>query len=292
MDGLNDWLIDWLTDWLIDRSIDWLIDWLNSTSFCRWCIVNVHHVRFIREALGVVNVGPTPPPILHLSDGGHVENLGILPLLKRRLQRIVIVDGGTLKEEQGVAAALLSALNKARATLHCSFMGMSGRDVNEDLRTKVIDRPSSQQPRSYRFKVEYYDYKDEGEEYKVGEGEVLYILPRHPNQGLSGEHKTWEEVTGDVRIDIEAELWGSGPKVEAEEVERLTFCCCDCCHRSLLQILSGSLCGTFPYHSTANQFFTPAMFTAYHREGYQSCMEARADDFLLGTEVISEYMKR
>ena len=200
----------------------------------------------------------------------------------------MVVDGGTFKKEQGVAEALFSALEKARTTLHCSFIGINGRDVNEDFRTKVIDRSSSKQPRSYRFKVEYYDFNDEGEEHKAGEGEVIYILPRHPKQGPSGEHKTWEEVTGDVRIDIEAGLWGNGPEVEEEEVERLTCCCCECCHCSLLQLLSGSLCGAFPYHSTANQFFTPAMFTAYHREGYRSCMEAYADDFLLGSEKSSE----
>ena len=260
----------------------------NCDFYIRWCIVNIYHVRFIRELLEVVNVGPAPPAILHLSDGGHVENLGILPLLKKRLQKIVVIDGGTLKEEQGVAAALISALEKARETLHCSFIGINGRDVHEDLRTKVIDRPASKQPRSYRFKVEYYDYTDEGEEQKVGEGEVLYILPRHPKQGLSGEKKSWGELTDDVKIDIEAGLWGSGPEVEAEEVERLTCCCCECCHHSLLQFLSRCLCGAFPYHSIANQFFTPALFTAYHREGFRACMEARTVDFLLGSDKNSE----
>lgn len=261
--------------------------WDDSISFCRWCIVNIYQVRFIRELLEVINVGPTPPPILYLSDGGHVENLGILPLLKKKLQKIVVVDGGDL-EELGIAGDLITALKKAREKLHCSFTGMNGRDVYEDLRTKVIDRPARKQPRSYRFKVEYYDYTDEGEEQKVGEGEVLYILPRHPKYGLSGERKSWGEITGDVKIDIEADLWGSGPEVKTEEVERLTCCCCECCHCSPLQFLSGSLCGAFPYHSTANQFFTPAMFTAYHREGYRACMEACAVDFLLGSEESSE----
>ncbi|KAL9964313.1 hypothetical protein ACROYT_G027937 [Oculina patagonica] len=257
-------------------------------AYQRWCIVHIYHARFIRELLEVVNVGPTPPAVLHLSDGGHVENLGILPLLKKRLQRIVVIDGGTLKEDQGVAGALINALEKARDTLHCSFIGMSGRDVLEDLRANFIDRPSSKQPRSYRFRVEYYDYTGEGDEHMVGEGEVLYILPRHPKQGLLAERKSWGEVTGDVKTDIEADLWGSGPEVEAKEVERLTCCCCECCHRYPLKFLSGFLCGAFPYHSTANQFFTPAMFTAYHREGFRAGMEARAVEFLLGSDNNSE----
>lgn len=119
----------------------------DSISLCRWCIVNIYQVRFIRELLEVINVGPTPPPILYLSDGGHVENLGILPLLKKSLQKIVVVDGGDL-EDLGIAGDLITALKKAREKLHCSFTGMNGRDVYEDLRTKVIDRPARKQPRS------------------------------------------------------------------------------------------------------------------------------------------------
>lgn len=227
----------------------------------------------------VVNVGPTPPPILLLSDGGHVENLGVLPLLKRRLEKVVIIDGGAVDEE-GPGKDLISALNKAREILHCSFAGIDGRDVYEDLRAKLLDRPPRKQPRSYKFKVEYFDFTDKGEEEKVGEGEILYILPRHPGHGLSGERKSWHELTDDVKIDIEADLWGTGPEMEPDDVDRLTLCCCDCCHCSPLQFLSASCCGVFPNHATANQFFTPAMFSAYHREGYRACLEARAAEFL------------
>ena len=41
----------------------------------------------------IVNQGPSLPAVLSLSDGGHIENLGILPLLKLRLQKIVSVGG-------------------------------------------------------------------------------------------------------------------------------------------------------------------------------------------------------
>ncbi|KAJ7385140.1 hypothetical protein OS493_017513 [Desmophyllum pertusum] len=66
---------------------------------------NVPFVRFVRDMLDVVNQGPMPPPILRLSDGGHIENLAILPLLKKRLPEIVVVDGGqkTRDSEWGTA---------------------------------------------------------------------------------------------------------------------------------------------------------------------------------------------
>lgn len=31
----------------------------------------------------------------------------------------------------------------------------------------------------------------------------------------------------------------------------------------------------FPQHSTANQFFTPRMFEAYHEEGIRACEDAK-----------------
>ncbi|XP_022790889.1 uncharacterized protein LOC111330315 [Stylophora pistillata] len=256
--------------------------------FVRWCIVNVYHVRVIRELLRVVNEGPTPPPILYLSDGGHIENLALLPLLKRKLKKILVVDGGAIEWDKGMAGDLLISLQQARQKLRCSFIGMDGRDVIEDIRAKVIDRPAGMRPRSYRFKVEYYDLKEDGGEEKAGDGEVLYILPRHPDDGLQGERKSWDELHDHTKTDIEAALWGTGPDLEAEEVERLTFCCSECCHCSHLQYLSHSCCGIFPYHSTSNQLFTPAQFSAYHREGYHACVEARAIEFLKESEEISE----
>ena len=38
--------------------------------------------------------------------------------------------------------------------------------------------------------------------------------------------------------------------------------------------MSECCCNAFPQHSTANQFFTPRMFEAYHEEGRRACEEA------------------
>ena len=66
-----------------------------------------------------------------------------------------------------------------------------------------------------------------------------------------------------------------------KEVERIEGCpngigCCECCH-----IKGGPWCNCcfeFPRHPTMNQFYTPTMFSAYHREGYRACEECA--DFL------------
>ena len=112
-------------------------------------------------------------------------------------------------------------------------------------------------------------------------GEVMIIAPRHPSKGEmlpEGLGTTWEEY-GE---DLETKEWGRGPVLSAEEVDRLTFCCCECCHTScgILSKISEKLCLGFPSTLTLNQFFTSSLFTAYHREGYRACVESAAEDFL------------
>lgn len=166
--------------------------------------------------------------------------------------------------------------------LGCSFSGMDGRDIAEDIQDKFVNQPPGSQPSSYRFKVHYYDKDPSGYgKTKVGEGDILFIAPRHPDKTVQKKgNETWGEVLRDIDIDLEAGRWGPGPELSGEEVDRLTFCCCEGCHGVKCRGLSEWMCGAFPQHSTANQFFTPAMFTAYHREGYRACMEANATEFL------------
>jgi len=63
---------------------------------------------------------------------------------------------------------------------------MDGRDIAEDLRCKLDEMPDNYKPRFYKFRVEYFEKKPNGlSDAKVGKGEVLLILPRHPKEGKS-----------------------------------------------------------------------------------------------------------
>ena len=128
----------------------------------------------------------------------------------------------------------------------------------------------------------YYSLDTEdGVEKIAGEGQILFIAPRHPSRGVQiKERVTWRDELRDIDVDLEADQWGTGPELDADEVDRLTFGCCEACHSLHCSSVSGSCCGLFPLHSTANQFFTPAMFSAYHREGYRAGVEAEAVEFL------------
>ena len=95
-----------------------------------------------------------PPPIMLLSDGGHVENLALLPLLKKRLKRIIVVDGGYKHDQKLYGESLLNALMLARTKLKCSFLSVGGKDVISDVMEKFVSpvkETGGKRPRFYKL---------------------------------------------------------------------------------------------------------------------------------------------
>ena len=106
-----------------------------------------------------------------------------------------------------------------------------------------------------------------------------------PSKGTTHlQESAWDDVSHDVKIELDEEAWDRGPGVQSDDVDRLSGCCFEWCHWKLFNVCCPF--GQFPFHSTANQMFTSAMFTAYHREGYRACTEAQADRFLIGQYMI------
>ena len=112
--------------------------------------MHVSFVKFVREGLNIENIGPTPPPVMLLS---HVENLAILPLLKKKLKKIIVVDGGYYSNEMKYGKYLLRALMLARRDLNCSFIGQGGRDVISDMLENFVrlQKPDERKPRHFRY---------------------------------------------------------------------------------------------------------------------------------------------
>lgn len=111
---------------------------------------NMPHIRYLRSTFGIVDEGPIPPPILRISDGGHFENLALLPLLQRRLPKIVIVSGSSCESDADYGDELKIAIELAREKLRCSFSGLDGRDIMEDIRANFVEKEPGDQPRAYR----------------------------------------------------------------------------------------------------------------------------------------------
>ena len=198
------------------------------------------------------------------------------------MRKIIVTDGGFVQSLDDVGFDLLHSLQMARAKLRCSFSGMDGRDIEEDIRDKLVEPLYQKYTRHYQFKVQYYEKDEETNlSRKVGEGEVMLLLPRHPSVGtIREEDNSWAEYEADTGIQMKRRRWGDGPILVEEEVNRLTCTCSECCHCNCCQSCSRPICGNFPHHVTANQFFTPAVFSAYHREGFRAAMDASIENFV------------
>ena len=108
-------------------------------------------VYYVREFFSKNNIGPLPPPILLLSDGGHVENLALLPLLKKRLQRIVVVDGCYKNEKKFYGESILNAMQLARKKLNCAFLSEDGHDVTSDFLAKFVNPETGRNLCYYKY---------------------------------------------------------------------------------------------------------------------------------------------
>ena len=128
-------------------------------------------------------IGSRPPAVLSLSDGGHYENLAILPLLQRKLKRIVVVDGGYKDEEEDYGDCILNALMLARTELNCSFYSEDGKDVITDLMQMFVKK--KEEPLYYKYSEDGKDVitdrmqmfvkgKEKPRYYKYA-----YLLPKH-----------------------------------------------------------------------------------------------------------------
>ena len=62
---------------------------------------------------------------------------------------------------------------------------MDGRDITEDLRSKLDEVSLRHKPRFYKFRVEYKGKKGNALDNEQTErGEIMLILPRHPYEGM------------------------------------------------------------------------------------------------------------
>lgn len=222
------------------------------------------------------------PSMIYLSDGGHVENLGLLPLLNRRLKWIVLACGS---DEE--CTALHSALDQARLKLGVSF-----REIKADQARRAVKRVANKEldlksdieffardalQRIMVFEVMYpraiRSWKKSAgsfapttlEDIPQEKGYIFFMQPvdAHP-AGFRMSDKT-EPGPSDVPY--------GAPCVERlnDRYEPLHGCCCRCCHPFTAFSSAG---GKFPYHSKTFQCFTPPLFDSYHAQGARAMKDA------------------
>ena len=67
-----------------------------------WCVVHLPIFRFFRSILSIITYGENAPrALLHLSDGGHFENYGLLVFVKDEIaQDTYFVHGAEIKSDK------------------------------------------------------------------------------------------------------------------------------------------------------------------------------------------------
>jgi len=143
--------------------------------------------RYLALLLQLVDIKNTWPHYLFLSDGGHLENLGILPLLRRRCKRIFICDGS--QDVKGTCDELFKSLRLAEERLYCSFLALD----SDDSATKYIANNFIANPNRGRFvcfRVKYYDGTF---------GNITFLKAARSDRSYSGmccncckSHKCWD----------------------------------------------------------------------------------------------------
>lgn len=234
--------------------------------------------RDFKTLTGEVNWSHSIPSMLYVSDGGHTENLGLCPLLARRLQYIVLACGA----EDETCEALRSALEQARKKLGCWFL-----PVRSDQKRRGVDRITSDPYLNLLSDIEFFARDDA----RVMVIQVIYRdqmrgWRNHAGKDLTPTHQSemgYIFYVKPISIHPRGFLESSDTMMRDEPFgapcvkplprshESLGGCCCLFCHRfSFLNKISG----VFPFHHTAFQFFTPLLFDAYHAQGVQAMKDA------------------
>nr|WP_255608323.1 patatin-like phospholipase family protein [Methylosinus sp. Sm6] len=114
-------------------------------------------------------------PFVHLSDGGHFDNLGVYEMLRRRCRTIVVVDAG--KDEKFEFAELGGAIRKARVDFGVEIeFETTEADFGDEIRgLGLINWPKTRGrwPYCAVAKITYREQPEGGE----NSGVLIYVKP-------------------------------------------------------------------------------------------------------------------
>jgi len=230
-------------------------------------------VRQVHQSLGAVWENPKPPPLLYLSDGGHIENLGLVELLRRCNETILVVDAMAADPKYHPFCQLLAAMDRARQGIRSSI-----QDVDPDLAPETERRTTDVIRCSFRPPSEIDDVIDV-EQWLEANLDAPYIkigVSYHTEEG-------WllrEGMIHYVRLQGAEGL----RKRENHSYHNYPGICCECCHDQPWTRMFGE----FPNHGTASQFFTPTLFEVYaemsSNEVMKEAVEAIREDLGLNAK--------
>lgn len=206
-------------------------------------------IRIMQQATMFYYQSPRAPRSVYLSDGGVLENTGILALLQRRQRRILAVYTG----EESVGQEM-GCLQKLLQMMHDEDIGYL-YNLEDPRRGPLHAIRDCVWTDGYLLELGicYYDDVEKRDN-------ILTVLRNKVPPGRSlpiWQHLSEEEVMGAIAPELDESF-------EGMEQSDLGGCCCDCCHKTWCN----RCFGRFPAPPTSNQLLTPQMFNALCRLGY------------------------
>mmetsp|Transcript_4523 Transcript_4523/g.11234 ORF Transcript_4523/g.11234 Transcript_4523/m.11234 type:complete len:386 (+) Transcript_4523:1-1158(+) len=206
-------------------------------------------IRQLHQLTRYYHRATRPPNLIYVTDGGVQDCTGILQLMRRRRERIVLVLGA--EDPTSELLVLRSTLEQAAAERLGSFYDPT--DPRRDIRATLDDFGRDEEATELHLGIQYGWWACD----QHSTGHVFIIKNRLPP---SMEDRPVRPLL--MKEDI---LSGKACSEEFWDMKQtqLASCCCDCCHTSGLNFGS-----RFPHVPNANQCMTPQMFNSLCRLGY------------------------
>lgn len=123
-----------------------IVDLKDSWASVRWWLGTPGLTYLLREAFSKSGADLNPDGFLFLTDGGHIENLGVYALLRRRCKIIIAIDGEADPDLDGGSLVQLERFARidlgTTITMDWKGIGAMTRKVSEDIKAKKHDPQS------------------------------------------------------------------------------------------------------------------------------------------------------
>ena len=233
---------------------------------CFKFILHSPGIRKLHQVTGYYHRAERPPSLIYVTDGGVQDCTGLLQLMHRRCERILLaLAAADPKDELDV---LRTTIEMAIAQKLGSFYDPD--DPQHDVRVALEKYAADRKATCLRLGIRYGWFGDSA---PPEHGELFIVKNRLP--------EGFEDVMVPPLLTEEEICSGRSWSSDGEELggmlqSDLSGCCCDCCHGQCLNKCCTACCPTFPHVSNANQCLTPQLFNCLCRLGFDISEEAVA----------------